>query len=290
MSDDPTELSPEEEAYFEARGEAEMPEVEPVVEVEKEPEPVAEKEPEKPKLIPVEVLQEERRERQALARQIQEREQEFIRVQTRLEALQEALNPKVEPPKYEEDPIGALKHEIDQTARGYQELQRAEQQRAQQAQAIAHMEQLRAFGKSQAEAYAEKQPDFWDAYTAMQVIKEAELRAIGHTDDAQIRQWINEYEASIIEKAAKDGVNPAERLYSMAKAYGYAPKQAVKDVAEKKLETIAAGQNASKSLGAAGGTAPPAKLTLEALKDMSDEEFERATSNIEAWRRLNTGK
>lgn len=290
MSDDPTELSPEEEAYFDARGEAEMPETEPAVEVEKEPEPVVEKEPEKPRLVPLEALHEERRERQALARQIQEREQEFARLQSRLDTLQEVFQPKEAPPKYEEDPIGALKHEIDQTARGYQELQRAEQQRAQQAQAIAHMEQLRAFGKAQADAYAEKQPDFWDAYQAMQGIKEAELRAIGYTSDAQIRQWITEYEASIIEKAAKDGVNPAERLYSMAKAYGYAPKQAAKDVAEKKLETIAAGQNASKSLGAAGGTAPPAKLTLEALKDMSDEEFERATSDMSAWRRLNTGK
>lgn len=287
MIDDPTELSIEEEAYFDSRGEATPPEaVEAVVE---KPEPVVEKEPEKPKLIPVEVLQEERRERQALARQIQEREQEFIRVQTRLEALQEALNPKAEPPRYDEDPIGALKHEIDQTSKGYRELQQAEQLRAQSAQAAAQIEQLRAFGKAQADAYTEKQPDFWDAYTAVQGIKEAELRAQGYTNDAQIRQWITEYEISVIDKAAREGANPAERLYAMAKAYGYAPKQAAQETAEKKLESIKAGQSASKSLSTAAGSSPPAKLTLDALKDMSDEEFERATSDMSAWRRLNTG-
>ena len=281
------DLTPEEEAYFETRGaepqkeaSAEEPAVEPVAEQ------AVEEQVRKPdRFVPLEALHEERRERQALAKQVQEREQAFTRLQTRLDTLEELRKPVVEPPRYEEDPLGAINHKLEETTKAYDQLQKAEQGRTEQAEKQRQIAQLQSFGKAQADEYAQKVPDFYDAYNAMQKLKEAELRAMGYTDDRQIREWVLEYEFNMIQKAANEGANVADRLYTMAKALGYTPKQMAS--AEKKLDAIAAGQQASKSLGGAGGTAPAAKLTLEALDKMSDDEFAKYTSDPDTWRKLN---
>ena len=278
------DLTPEEEAYFETRG-AEAPAEQPVVEPVAEP--VAEEKRPEPRLVPLEALHEERRERQALAKQVQEREQAFTRLQTRLDTLEELRKPVVEPPTYEEDPLGAINHKLEETTKNYETLQRAEQARAEQTAREQQIAKLQSFGKAQADEYVKKVPDFYDAYNAMQSLKEAELRAMGYTDDGQIREWVLEYEFNMIQKAANEGANIADRLYTMAKALGYTPKQTAD--AEKKLDAIAAGQQASKSLGGAGGAAPAAKLTLEALDKMSDDEFAKYTSDPDVWRKLNTG-
>ena len=282
------DLTPEEEAYFETRG-AEAPAEQPVVEPAVEPvaEPVAEEKKPEPRLVPLEALHEERRERQALAKQVQEREQAFTRLQTRLDTLEELRKPVVQPPSYEEDPLGAINHKLEETTRNYETLQHAEQERAAHAAQGRQIAQLQSYAKATADEYAKKVPDFYDAYNAMQSLKEAELRAMGWDDVDEIKQWVLEYEFGMIQKAVKDGANVAERLYNMAKVLGYTPKQMAD--AEKKLDAIAAGQQASKSLGGAGGAAPAAKLTLEALDKMSDDEFAKYTSDPDVWRKLNTG-
>lgn len=293
MENDPTLLTPEEEAYFENRGVVEAQDEAPVEEAAEETvEDAAEettpaKEPQAPRLVPLEALQEERRERQALARQVQEREQQFNKLQSRLDTLQEVLQPKAPPPNYDEDPIGAINHKLDETTKVYQDLQKAEQNRQAEASAIRQMEAIREYGKRHGDEYAAKQPDFWDAYTAVREAKANELRAMGYADEDQIRVWVNDYEIQMLQKAAQEKANPAERLYTMAKALGYTPKQIAS--AEKKLESVAAGQSVSKSLSSAGGSAPAAKMTLAALDKMSDEEFARATADPEVWRRLNLG-
>ena len=290
--DDVTELTAEEEKYFETRGEEPVEVVEAVETVE----PV-EKEPEKPSFVPVAALHEERRERQALAASLAERDRSLAALESRLNTLQEVWTPKAPPPpSYDEDPIGAINHKLEQTTKAYEELQRAEQSRSAADMAKQQTEQLRSYGKAQADEFREKQPDFYDAYNSIWANKDAELRAIGIGDPATRHRFIAEYEASIIQSAASQGVNVAERMYSLAKSLGYTAKPADDKMTddkmteiEKKLDTIAAGQSASKSIGSGGGSAPPAKMTLAALSSMSDAEFEAYTSDSDKWRRINTG-
>ena len=282
------DLTAEEERYFETRGEQPVESVEAVETVETV-EPVG-KEPEKQSFVPVAALHEERRERQALAASLAERERSLATLESRLNTLQEVWGPKPPaPPSYDDDPIGAINHKLEQNTRAYEELKRAEQGRTAAEIAKQQTEQLRSYGKAQAEEFKEKQPDFYDAYNSIWANKDAELRAIGIEDPATRHRFIAEYEASIIQSAASQGANVAERMYTLAKSLGYTPKQAEMAVLEKKLDTIAAGQSASKSIGSGGGSAPPAKMSLAALASMSDAEFEAYTSDSDKWRRINTG-
>ena len=287
-TDDPTLLTPEEEQYFESRGATEMPVEEKIDAEEAKPvEPVAEK---PPSLVPLATYLEERKERQALAQQVAEREKSLATLESRLNTLQEVWQPKTPVPNYDEDPIGAINYKLEETSKKYEDLQRAEQTRVQAEAARQQAEQLRTYGKAQADEFKTKQPDFYDAYNTIWAKKDAELQALGYSDPRQRNQFIAEYEVSIIQKAASEGANIAERLYELAKSIGYTPKQAeqAEGDGEKKLQTIAAGQAASKSIGAAGGTAPPAKMTLAWLANLSDDEFEAYTSDPVKWRKLNT--
>jgi hypothetical protein len=68
----------------------------------------------------------------------------------------------------------------------------------------------------------------------------------------------------------QDRVNPAQMIYELSKHRGYKPASSEED----KLDTIERGQK-QKALGSNG--AAPKKLTLEALAQMSDEDFAAAT-------------
>ncbi len=90
-------------------------------------------------------------------------------------------------------------------------------------------------------------------------------------------------EAQIVARAFQDGVNPAERIFALARRMGYAAPAAdaaepskgeaaaTPNPAEAKLEAIAKGQRATPAMG--GGGAKP-KMTLASIAGMSDEEFD----------------
>ena len=290
MPDDLMDVTPEEAQYFESRGTADVPELpvaDPAPEPEPEPAPEPKEETTDQSFVPLTALKQERLERQALAQQLLEREKSLAVLTSRLDTLQEVWQPKTPAPDYETDPIGAINHKLEQTAKGYEELQRAEQTRVAMDNERAKIEHVRSVGKTQADQFAEKTPDFYDAYNSLLVAKDAELQAMGYTDQAQRSAFVREYEVSIIGKAVSEGANAAERLYSLARSLGYAVKQPAGDAAKAKLDNIAAGQSAGKSLGAASGSAPPAKITLPDLGKMTDEEFEAYTSDPVKWRNIN---
>src|SRR5262249_1589358 len=75
------------------------------------------------------------------------------------------------------------------------------------------------------------------------------------------------------------GVNPAERLYGIAKALGYQ----VKASPQARLDMQAAGQRASTPTS--GGGQGGGKLSLDALAKMNARDFAKATEG-DNWRRL----
>ena len=87
---------------------------------------------------------------------------------------------------------------------------------------------------------------------------------------------------SLVRSAIKSGARPAERLYNIATARGFAPKTASDTAAQNSAAEIArikTGQAASQSLRGAGtGSGVGEGLTVAKLASMSDGEFDAARS------------
>src|SRR5688572_14826361 len=114
--------------------------------------------------------------------------------------------------------------------------------------------------------FKSKTQDFDKAYNFLMQSRFTELTEAGYeTHEAQ--QMIANEERMLVEDAFNREMNPAERIYKMAKARGYAKEESE---AEKQIKTVQKGLEASKNLKG-GGTS--AGLTLQSLADMSEEEF-----------------
>jgi len=275
-----TSETPEEKAYFEGKGvvpeapvetPTEQPDKAPDAAPEEKPaealDPTAEpakeadKEPDL-RTVPYVALREERQKRQ------KERE-ERLKLEGRLQIMEQewrkSRDPAPEQPK-ELDPLAKLEsvHKF------------AEEERQRQA----HEGQRRALltqYETSAREYEAEQPDFRAAYDHLVSSRVAELREMGH-DAATAQEIAQNNELAIVNLAFSQGANPAERLYKLAKLRGYTPKKAdaPKDTAQQKLATVEKGQQASKSLSQAAGSATKTN-SLQALADMSDDEFDKAT-------------
>jgi hypothetical protein len=257
--------TPEEKAYFDSAGAKPVPETQPEptqAAPETKPEPVAEQKPDQPKTVPHQALHEERTRRKEAERRAQQLEERFTQL---LEKLGQGEKPK--PPSVDEDPVGVVKTH-DQELKELREWQR------QQSESVERENQYRAFvGRYQASAqeFAREHPDFSAAYDHWQKSVVEELREAGWTD-AEIPQQVRNFETSIAAKAFAEDVNPAQRIYNIAKRRGYSSKAEPK--AEDKIATLQKGAQAAKSLSSASGNQSP-PLTLEALAEMDDEDFDR---------------
>lgn len=300
-------LSAEETAYFESRGEkaeapAETPEkqepekqpveaVKPDDDVKMEPDETEE-------TVEVEnkgrfvrhgafhkervMRKQEQEARKALEVQLSQRNEAFARADERLKLLSEAMMPRAEdakpedPPDPEQDIFGYVKWQAKQIAQLNGKLGES----AKVSEAERSEQQLRQSYQSDALRFAQEQKDFGDAYSFLIKGRDAELQAYGVSDPAERAQMIVEEERGLVARAVKDNASPAQRVYALAKARGYAPKAAEepKDKAAAKspvveqLENIQRGQSAAKTLSSAGGS-PSDALTAEALANMSEEDF-----------------
>lgn len=279
------ELEPiqEEEKAEEVTQEAsEKPAEDEKPEGEAEAKAEGEKEPEKPKkdFVPHQAFHEERERRKQLqaelvrVQQAQEQqrqilEQRFAQMQ---QAWQQQMAPK--PPAYEEDPLGNVKHTLDATQAelaALREHQAAEYRRQQDEYQRAQYANRVASAVNQAEAeYISENPDYLEAVNHLKGLRAKQLEAFGW-DQAAIVNYVQNEAFQIAEAALQRGQNPAEVAFKMAVASGWAKKEA-KPAPEQKIETLQKGVKASHSLGA-GGT-PTGKLTVDAVANMSDDEFD----------------
>lgn len=174
--------------------------------------------------------------------------------------------------------------------RGLTEGQRQQQQLA----------ELRQWGIQQETAFKQTNPDFDDAMTHMRRTRDEELKAIGVNDAAERQRIMNNDVTAIALRARQEGGNFAERLYGTALARGYAKKVAdpapaaaapaaaapvaSNGVAIPPLEVeppaapsaraarIEQGRENSTTIGSLG-SAPPAKLSVEKIANMSESDF-----------------
>ena len=284
MSDTDT-FSPEELAALEptapqaqppAKEEAPAPEPAPV-EPPKAPEPVAEapkpaEEPKPgPKTVPLAELLEERRKRQEYERQ--------------LAALQQPKPQEPQIPAFEQDPATHLKTRLDQ-AEEQIKADLAEKQRHTQLQQI-----MGAYAVA-ARDFSTSTPDFQEAYQHLLTGRSAELQAIG-LSGPELAHALQTDELAIVTRALRDGANPAERLYMVAKARGWAPKPKEAPPAPPAppapslVQEIAKGQQVATNPIAGAFSNPIAELTPATLAAMSDDEF--AELSDAKWRKAMGG-
>lgn len=281
--DIPVDVSSDQVDKFFAGEDAGLPEIEtPEVKPEPTPEPVAEvkPEPEPQKTVPLAALHEERQRRKELQENLRQIEERNRRMEEAFQRIQERLKPQ--PPSFDEDPLGALKHQNEELARKTQEYEQRFQQFDQHQQVEVQRQQFITRYQQEAQQFAQQTPDFSDAYKFLIQSRQAELASVGYNPQ-EISMLVQQEEVMLVGKAFEDGVNPGERVYAMAKARGYskpAPAQPAQPAqAESKMDTLQKGQQASASLSAVAGKGGE-NLTLEVLATLSGDEFDKAWEKL----------
>jgi hypothetical protein len=274
--------------FFETGGElpAEQEVAEPVVETESQPEEpqiVSEDATTKDKVdkvVPYGALHEERERRKELQRTVQAEQERIRRLEETFQKVLERTNSNNAPvPSYEDDPAEALRVKTERLEQAVSLHNQTLAQQQQQAESQRQYSEFVNRYQESAKAYMQEQPDFKEAYQHLVNSRIQEYQAAGYSYN-EANNIIVQDELAIASKAYQDGVNPAERLYSLAKARGYQHQQQAEakpqaNEAVQKLEQLEKGLNASKSLSTASGKATT-ELTLEALANMDDSEFDKA--------------
>lgn len=256
----------------------------------------AEKEAEKPDkppegFVPHKAFHAEREERKKLQAQIAQREQEWLQRQQvyehRFQQIQEAFRQQNQPkpPSFDEDPVGALRYENETAKRELEQIKAWQAQQAQTQEQAWRQQQY--FGQianavTQAESeFAKENPDYMEAVSHFKKARGQQLAALG-LPPQEIANYVQQEAFQIADTALRNGRNPAEAAFEIAKAAGWqrkAPEAQMQD----KMATLQKGVKAASSLGSGG--APAGKLTIEALAGMSDREFDEALKSG-AWEKL----
>jgi hypothetical protein len=250
----------------------------------------------------------------ALATVKTEREKEQAVLQARLDMLAAAMRveapapavataaPVAEEPIPDEntDPIGhfkALNRKLERTVEtqgailtGLTEQQRLAQQAS----------ELRNWGIAQEQAFAASEPAYAEAMAWLQKSRHDELTAIGIADPAERQKIINGDVTSIAVNAKNAGANFAERLFRAAQTRGWQKKAptATAPLAEQpvipplevtapavvdpdaRAARVAAGRENSITIGSLG-SAPPARLSVEKIANMSEADFAKFITRFE---------
>lgn len=248
-------------------------EVDDDTDAEPEPEP-EQPQPEPQKQVDLKALQAVRAENQQLKQQMNQ-------LSLYMQQLQQNITPQQqeEPiPDPDENPIEALSWLMKQQATQAQQ----QQQEAAQRQQYQYVEQIKQNYATQAHQFEAQAPDFRDAYNHLIQNRAQELSIAGLSSE-QIDAQIKQEELQLAAQSLQAGVNPAQRLYEMAKTRGYRPraaqpKQTAQDRQDMDEARKAAAINTNRS-------APPAKgMTLEQIADLDGAAFDKALAK---WEREN---
>lgn len=291
-------LSPEASAYFESRGETTTPEpaaapaepVQPATSDSGDDLAAQEAIEGRPQTqVPLRAVQEEREEKKRLRAELEEVRRTTAILEDRWNTLlkmgqqpQQQEQQPIEPPDPEKDIFAALKYEREQRMALEKRLEEKAQADTRTKQERDAEEKVWQFWESSTVEYAQTQTDFKDAATWLADLREKQLSALGAIDQRfaskQARdQQMNAELKEIVIAAAQQGKSPAELVYGLAKAYGYAgPKPAANADPAEAIAKIAANADAELSLSNVGGGAPnkTGPKSAEDVSNMSPAEFE----------------
>lgn len=204
------------------------------------------------------------------------------------------------PPDPAENPADYIVSKVDERFNAFRaEIERKEREQMEAAYVARQREQF-VGGIANAEAqFASQNPDYYNAVAHLRMVRAQELAGFGVPEE-QIPQIVAQEAVQFAAWTAQNGMNPAEAAYRSALQRGYvqqapegqepAPVQAPPSPGVAKMQTIARGAAASRSLSSTQGGAGKRAITLADLADFSDEDFDKIAENPRLWEALNKGE
>lgn len=295
MSVAPDTFTPDEAAFFESRGEKEIP-----AEVSTESPAVTTDAPaaeeisgqirdEKGKFVPHQALHAEREEHKKTKAQLEEFGRKFAvsedRWNTLLQLNKQEEKPAAAPPDPETDIFGYVKWQKDQLDGLQKTISERDKATEEQNKQTQQEQAIWGAWENGAKAYAAENTDFGNAAQWLSDYRMKQLEAIGivdprMSDPAARNQQINAELRDIIISARQQNANPAELVFKLAKGYGYTGKaeQAAETIDPnaalgEKIDQLGKAISQSKTMTATAGKAAAEPNSAEALLNMSDAEF-----------------
>lgn len=266
--------------FFESGGEVELEQkqAKPEPKVEEKPEAKVEKEEPKEKFVPHGALHEERMKRKQLQSEIEKLRAKSERMEQIFQQHFQQQNGQTQKqvPAFEENPAEHLRAQQEDLRRQQEQMHQFLANQHQQTQQNQRVQQLVGKYHAAADEFKQKQPDFGEAYSYVINSRIREYESLGYSKQ-EASMFVQQEEISIVEKSIADEVSPAERVYMLAKARGYAPKKEQKQ--ETSIENIEKGVKNAKSLGAISGKSSD-QISLEQLADLEGEEFDKAWDKL----------
>lgn len=237
-------------------------------------------------LVPLGALQEERTKRQERERELEETrasnqrmQERFNEMMMRLQGVQLEKPAEQEEviPDFNDDPAGHVEGLKRQFGKQLAELQQSMQQtqgHTQQQQQVQYLAQQATIAEDE---FRKTAPDYDLAADYFRTVKMAEYEAIG-LDPLTAQQQLARDCTGLVQLATQQKVNPAEKMYKLAKALGYKPNAAPKPNG---APTAAAPKARMPTSLATANGAPRAPdedgggMSLEKVANMSDAEFDK---------------
>lgn len=128
--------------------------------------------------------------------------------------------------------------------------------------------------------YRAENPDYDDAAKFFREARQAELEEQGYSGQELQRQMTNEL-VGMVARAMHSEKDPAEVVYKLAQKRGFGAKSTLAvDESAKKLQTVARGQNANRSLSSAGGKTGDGELTPGTVYKLDGAAFDAAFAKL----------
>jgi hypothetical protein len=273
----------EERAYFDSKGEKDIPAAAPPTgeptpaQAPAEPTAVAEPvptSPEKQREVPQQALHEERKRRQDAEEKARNLELLNARMEERFRMFAEAARPPPQaprpPPSADTDIFGAVKHIQAEQRQTRQEIDQYKRQIQQEDQ----LKALRGWGAGNEREFLKTNPDYYDALNHLRQARGRELAVWGMTPE-QINQQLGNEENQLLVRAANERRDPAKMAYDLARERGYQKKDAQPAKHEVDLNRIEAAQKQSSTLSTVGGGGgrDVGDIEITDVLKMSDREF-----------------
>ena len=277
-----SDLNAAETKFFESRGTEVDPSLKPQAQHEPTPpadSPPADAQPATPatqtnappkqddRQVSLQALQQERARRQMAEQQLQEMQRAIQQAQAEYERQQKTPDPQ-------EDPIGAIQYQNEQLKAQLEQVsQWRQQQEAAQQQAAFQNELVQRVAQS-AREFAQQAPDYPDAWKFITETRSKQLAPL-IPDPGQREQVMMREALELATQAMQQGINPAQRYYEIAKAWGYgapaptSPPPAPALQSSPAAETIQRGLRQQSGISG-GGSTPNTEMSPQQLANIKD--------------------
>lgn len=239
-------------------------------------------------------LRNTRAELRAMRREQQEREHLLA---ARLQQLTERYGSQAESvgdeaPDRNEDPVGYLIWQQEQSAKqntaAIQQMQQQVAQTQDQNQFAAVAQRARELEKSFIETKGVEREAYDKTLDVFRNMISTTLNLQGY-NEAQIPNLVSTVEYNVIQNALRNGVNPAEQIYDLVNNSPFAPKiEKTSGNGGQGFDRMRKGKDAAVSLSKARGGTAKRRITLDDLATMSPDQFSKILKNPRYWETINT--